>query len=149
MILHARHLVVVLAVGAVALVMCGCSDGPKTYPIQVKVLDGTGNPIPHAVVTLKSEDSNLIARGEAGDDGVAEVRTATEGQAAIDSKSPLGAVAGVHKVAVASPPNRGDPDEPSKLPVVFPKYSAFDTSGLQITVETGSNPPFEVKVEAR
>ena len=60
----------------------------------------------------------------------------------------VGALAGRYRVLVRPPPNpgRGEDDPRRYLPLIDPRYTRFETSGLEFEVRPGKN-EFTIEVE--
>lgn len=127
------------------LVVVGCGDGrPATYPIQVKVAFADGAPLKGGRIELQSVDvtdrngNAISATGIVQADGmVADLSTFAVGD---------GAVAGKHRVSVA--PARRNAEGGSLFETTIdPKFLAFDTSGLEISVDAdGGTQEFTLQV---
>jgi hypothetical protein len=121
-------------------VICGCKQSTKTYPVVINVTYPDKKPVVGAQVVLRSDEEKVSARGIVGTDGSCPLTTFKDGD---------GAVAGHHKVLVAKPPLKGDPDKPYSGPPIADKYASFTTSGLEVTVTNdASQNVFDLTVTA-
>ena len=119
------------------LLAVGCSDGrPPVHSVDGTLAYTDGTPVPGAAsVTFHTEADGKTyqARGAVGPDGKFRLTTFAPDD---------GAVAGEHKVSVAAVP--GGEERPG--PTVAPQYASTETSGLTVTVQSGSNAPV-IKIE--
>ena len=109
----------------VALASVGCGEsGPKTYPVSGTVTLSSGDPLVGGTVSMTSLDNSLSATG----------RTDARGRFAMGTfGSGDGVPRGTYR-AVILPPVGADADAPQ--PAMFnPRYSRYETSGLEFTVE--------------
>jgi hypothetical protein len=115
---------------------CGGAARPPVYSVDGTLTYTDGTPVPGgASVTFHTESGGKAyqARGAVGPDGRFRLTT-------FDADD--GAVAGEHKVSVAAIP--GGEERPA--PTVPPQYASTETSGLTVTVQSGSNAPV-IKIE--
>lgn len=111
------------------LVGCG---GPESRVTGVVSLGG--KPLPRGTVTFKPVAGGALAVSRIADNGGYELFTGRE----------AGLKAGDYQVSVLAnaesgpPPANGGPPPPGK-PITPPWYNTPETSGLQFTVEGGSN----------
>jgi hypothetical protein len=146
MLTRSRNAVRSAAVGAGAalLVAVGCGqDGPKTYPVNGKVVyKGAGDvaKLEGGRVHLESVSSEpkVTASGDIEADGSFSV------WCYLESKDREGVPAGEYRVCVR--PARGG-DEPRRGGPIHPRYQRFETSELKITVTPGTNTP-TIEIEA-
>jgi len=124
---HSLALVAILG-----LVGCG---GPYV-PVEGKIVYGDGSAakeLKEGTVEFEAVDQKISARG--GIDAEGRFRMTTE-------RSGDGCVPGKHRVVVTSKMEPGDKPTPV---IILPKYARFETSGLEVIVESGK--PVELKVE--
>ena len=119
------------------LVALGCSGGSGIYPVEGQVVYADDNSpatgLTGCAVEFQSIDGTLdgkpaSATGEI--DGEGKFRLTTR-------KANDGAIAGKHKVLIATPGAEGE-DPRSKRPL-DKKYESYATSGLEETVKPGTN----------
>ena len=124
------------------LVGCGNSGEFPTYPAGGKVTFSDGTPLTQGWVTFESTDPGraVSARGQLQSDGTFTLGTFEPGD---------GAIEGEHRVLVAVPtPEGDDPVAMRAPPLIDPKFSRFETSGLEFTVsDDGAKNQFEIVVE--
>jgi hypothetical protein len=121
-----RHGFLLTGMCLVVGLFCGCTpQAAKTYPAVIKLTYPDKKPVVGAQVVLRSDEAKVSARGIARTDGSCLLTTFKEND---------GAVAGHHKVLVAKPPLKGDPDKPYSGPLIADKYASFTSSGLEVTV---------------
>jgi hypothetical protein len=121
-------------------VAAGCGGNSTTYPVEGTVKFPDGSPLVGATVEFEAEGraAGGNARGTVGADGRYRLTTFKDGD---------GAIEGPHRVLVVPPPY-----EPSNLqgppprPVLNPKFSNYDTSGLRFTVKPEPN-TYDITVE--
>jgi hypothetical protein len=111
---------------------CGRSGTP-TYPAGGTVKYDDGSPLFAGSVSFRSLDSadGPSARGDVQPDGSFELTTFTPGD---------GAVLGRHQAVVILPTQGGRPGFklPTPPPPIAPRFSSFETSGLEFTVTDDS-----------
>jgi hypothetical protein len=119
------------------IVAAGCG-GSGLYPVQGKVVFSDGTPLTAGTVVFGpvDKDALLSPRGEIQPDGTFKASTHKEGD---------GAPEGKYRVLVA-PPDDPDPDRPRPLPFDR-RFTSFDKSGLEYTVQPGKNEFFTITVE--
>jgi hypothetical protein len=126
--LYARVLLTVL----VLAVLGGC--GSRKYPVVGKVVfKDDGTPLPGGMVVFSPVDTgnHVGARGYIRPDGTFELSTEKEGD---------GSLQGRYQVLVRPPSQgRGEDDPRRNISVIDPRYSRFETSGLQFEVKAGKN----------
>ena len=124
----------------------GCSSRhpAATYPVSGKVVFADGAPLSTGgIILFKSvateDQPTFDARGAIEADGTFRLFTFEEGD---------GAVAGKHQVLVRAKRDAADYLERGIIPqpVIDPRFEHYETSGLEFTVEEGSN-EFTVTVE--
>jgi hypothetical protein len=122
-----------VGVVAFALVGCGSSDGPKTYPVKGNVTY-RGQPVTSGMVLLTPQDSGHAATGNLEKDGTFRLTT---------FKKDDGAAPGKYHVAVQVFPSEGaglpGAEFAGKPPPVPPKYMNAATSGLSAEIKAGEN----------
>jgi hypothetical protein len=133
-----------VGLGAVLLATLGCGqDGPKTYPVNGKVVyKGQGDVarLEGGEVHFESvSEPRVTASGEIGRDGAFAVWCYLEG------KDREGVPAGEYRVCVR--PSRDGGDGPRRGGPLHPRYQTFEKSGLKATVTPGTNTP-TIEVEA-
>ncbi len=144
-----RAWVVLWAAVAWTAAGCGGPEFPKTYPLSGTVLLPDGKPLQSGMIEFESvSDPNLRAIGEIEKDGTfARVHTYKSNGREVE-----GLVEGEHRVRIEVPApdedegggrDAGEDEGPAarrrKPPLVDPRYRAFDTSGLKITVPAPGN----------
>ena len=120
-------LVLLALAGCVGLTGCSGEDQPPESTVEGRVtLDG--EPVTVGVVQLVNEEIGVGAKSDLNDEGRYYINT------------PF--LTGEYQVAILPPP-APDPilgGDPPKGPFVVPrKYTAFDQSGLSVTLTEGSN----------
>jgi hypothetical protein len=124
-----RLLPLLTGLALVALAIPGCK-GTKIYPVEGVVVDAKDQPIKElkgSVVEFDSLEEKISANGVIDEHGKFKLTTKTPGD---------GAWLGKHRVLIA----RGEVEVDVKTPrVILSKYEAFETSGLEATVEAKSN----------
>ena len=134
--IHPRPLYLMLPLLACAVsFLCGCGEGhPPTYTVQGKVVFSDGSPVPGGMIMFRSGSvagSVFNATGIIQDDGSFQMTT---------FKPNDGAVAGVHQVIVQeAAPNIDFQSPAAAATLIDPRYSRYETSGLQVTVEEQDN----------
>jgi len=124
------------AVAVIALALSGCGSGK--YPVHGTVTLEDGTPLTKGLLVFERVDGGppITARGNVGPDGQFTISTEKPGD---------GVPPGRYKVLI-NPMDASDvPDELKTLPFDI-KYTKFDTSGLEYTVQSGPN-DFEIKLE--
>jgi hypothetical protein len=121
---------------AVLLLATGCGqDGPKTYPVNGRVVWESGSPVIGGLVEFEATEGpwrGCNARGAIQEDGSFELATKGFGQ---------GAVAGLHRIIVRSPyptaSQMGSREFLAKQ--IDPKFGTYGQSGLEFVVEENDN----------
>jgi hypothetical protein len=123
----------------VATVGCG---GPRQYPVNGKVVYADGSPMKGGAVMFETEGPNgrVMAQGSIDrDDGTFTLGVKEEGD---------GAPIGLYRVAIRG--RRNNPhakvDDPELENQVHSRYTSFNTSKLEFTVEPKQN-DFVIKIE--
>lgn len=106
----------------------GCGGKYDLQRVEGTVTLKDGMPLANLRLMFECEQPRISARAATDESGHYRVGTLETGD---------GAPAGRYRVVVAEPPN-ADPDT-VPTPRVHSKYSRFDTSGLEFTVEKGNN----------
>ncbi|MCI0462749.1 MAG: hypothetical protein L0Z62_37860 [Gemmataceae bacterium] len=126
-----RRLPRALLLGLALIALAGC--GTRTHPVEGKVLWQDGSPateLAGGVVVFESKDSPSSARGELQADGSFRLTTHKPGD---------GAFPGRYRVLITEAlPQDSDRVPPPKMDR---KFQAFETSGLEFTVEPSKNEP--------
>jgi hypothetical protein len=114
----------------------GC--GPRLYPVHGMVTFPDGKPLTEGMVVFESTGAAkpITARGEVQADGRYELGT---------YKPHDGVLAGKYRVLVAPKSDPNAVDKPAKPPPIDPRYTRFDSSGLEFEVTSGPN-EFPIKV---
>jgi hypothetical protein len=112
------------------MLFAGCGrGGTPTYPAGGTVKYEDGSPLFAGSVSFRSLDSTdgPSARGDVQADGSFELTTFSPGD---------GAVLGRHQAVVVLPTQGGRPGFklPTLPPPIAPRFSSFETSGLEFTV---------------
>ena len=118
---------------AIVMLLQGCGgSGLETYPVQGTVTLSDGTPITSGVIEFESSEQSVAAVGWIQEDG-----TFTMGTAGQDN----GAVLGSHRVLLRPHMPLGDGAEATgfRRAPIPPRYSQYETSGLEFTVEAKSN----------
>ena len=115
----------------------GCGNSAGTYPVTGRVALSGDLPLVDATVTFKPTDGGSQARprGQTDENGQFELR--------LDEKS-NGALPGTYQVTINEA--LGDDLDARPQPKIHARYSSFEKSGLQFTVEQGGN-HFDIQVE--
>jgi hypothetical protein len=118
----------------------GCSNRPRTYPVQGKVQFENGRPVMVGVVELQSIEGKINARGDIARDGTFTLTTFESGD---------GAVAGKHKCVVMQMVMVENMQgfKHSTIGVVDPRYASYRTSGLEVDVAKSDVNPIVIQVE--
>jgi len=129
-----RALLIALAVVALG----GCAQ--KTYPVTGKVAFKDGKPLAGGMVVFSPMDpaTTVGARGYILADGSFELSSERPGD---------GSLTGRYRVLVKPPlQGKGEDDPLRKVPLIDPRYTKFETSGLEFEVKAGPN-HFDIVVE--
>jgi hypothetical protein len=120
-----------LACGVMLAGLAGCGGG-QIYPVRGQIQyreDGApAKDLAGGTVEFQSDEAMKSARGGIDADGRFELSTERPGD---------GAVLGKHKVLIVPP--EGDSPEARRKHLLDPKYSRYETSGLEATVEARTN----------
>lgn len=127
-------------VGAIFLLLMGCSDKLPTYPVSGKVQFPDGSPVRVGTVELKSREQGVQARGTIATDGTFTLTTYEEDD---------GAVEGTHDAVVVqmivTEDLAGHP--PTTLGVVDRRFGSYATSGLSAVVKRDQENRVVLQVE--
>jgi hypothetical protein len=114
----------------------GC--GSRKHPVVGKVVFKDGKPLDGGMVVLSplDPDNHVGARGYIKPNGTFE----------LSSEKPQDGVREGRYQVLVKPPSRGkgEDDPQSNLPVIDPRYTRFETSGLEVEVKPDKN---EVTIE--
>jgi hypothetical protein len=127
----------------IALVVCiGCGqDRERLYPVSGRVAFADGTPLTQGMVVFDSvaENAAVGARGVIGSDGAFRMGTRGDGD---------GVPAGRYRVAIAIPARNGDTGAVNASgPAIAPRFAAFESSGLEFTVEQNRANDYRLSVE--
>src|SRR5262245_14330401 len=128
----------VLLVALALTLLGGC--GSRRYPVVGKVVFKDGTPLPGGLVVLSplDSDNHTGAQGYIQPDGTFELGTESPGD---------GVFPGRYQVLVKPPAQgKGEDDPQSSLPMIDPRFTRFETSGLEIEVKPSRN-DFPITVE--
>jgi hypothetical protein len=119
---------IVLTTLMIVLAFAGCGGGMQ--PVRGKVTLPDGKPAANSQVVFEGPIGGEIvsARGDVQADGSFELSTVQPGD---------GVPAGKYRVQV-NPPPMVDPEAPQRAPF-HPKFSDFNSSGLEFEVKAGGN----------
>ena len=120
----------VLMVGFPAIFLAGCGGTRTIFPVDGKITDMDGQPIPGLgghTVEFDSLDAKSSAIGPVREDGSFRMTTTREGD---------GAWVGKQRVLISRPGSDTDAPPPR---VIAAKYEEFATSELTIVVKPESN----------
>ncbi len=112
------------AILAVFSILGGCGGGMTTYPVRGTVTLDNGEPLAGATVSMESVDHAVSATAQTDAQGRFAMSTLEA-----EDGLPLGQYR-----ALVQPPASPDPDQPAPMPF-DPKYTGYETSGLEFTVE--------------
>lgn len=116
--------------GTALLVLAGGCSGEGLYPVEGQIVDAHGQPIAEledGTVEFEALEAPVSAIGDIDEEGYFRMTTKRPGD---------GAVLGKHRVLIMQPSVAAD--EPV-VQVIDPKYHAYATSGLEVTVEPKRN----------
>ncbi len=118
--------------------LAGCGDGVATYPVTGRVLLPDDRPLIGATVTFKSVagETTVRSRGQTDENGHFELRL---------DETHMGALPGTYQATVIE--SFGDDIDARPKPKIHRRYSSFEKSGLEFTVEQGSN-SIDIQVDA-
>lgn len=112
------------------LLTAGCG-GPKTYPVEGKVVYTDGSPakeLAGGLVEFDAAEAGVSARGDIEADGTFRMSTYQPNDGCLPGKFR----------ALIMPPASQDVDRPLP-PVIDKRYQGFDTSGLEVEVKPEKN----------
>ncbi len=116
-------------------VLTGCSNEKGTYPVKGTLTLASGQPLANASISMEATEGSLSATGGSDANGRFEMSTYSFGD---------GMPRGTYR-ALVIPPSGDDPDV--RQPKLFdPKYSSYQTSGLQFTIE-GAVEDLEIRLK--
>jgi hypothetical protein len=121
--------------------LAGCRDDGRlpTYKVTGKVVFTDGTPLPGGWIIFESPEHGRGARGVVEKDGTYVLGTYEQAD---------GAVAGRQLVAITPASPEGiDPDESRAPPVIDPKYTHMDTSGVEVEVDPEGENEFTITVD--
>lgn len=131
-----------MVLGLAAVVSCGCSRvRERLYPVIGRVAFADGAPLTEGMVVFDAvaENAAVGARGVIGSDGAFRMGTRGDGD---------GVPAGRYRVAIALPARNGDTGAVNTSgPAIAPRFTAFETSGLEFTVEQNQANDYRLTVE--
>ena len=131
-----KYLLLVLIVFVVPWTI-GCGNSAGTYPVTGRVTLPNELPLVGATVTFKpiEGESRARPRGRTDENGYFSLRF---------DENNSGALPGTYQVTV----NEALADDIDAMPEpkIHPRYSSFKESGLQFTVESGSN-NFDIQID--
>lgn len=115
----------------------GCGGGTGAYPVTGRVTLPGDLPLVSATVTFKlnDRDSKARPRGQTDENGRFELRL---------DENQMGAPAGTYQVTVNEAVEADIDARPQ--PKIHARYSSFEKSGLQFTVEPRSN-HFDIELD--
>lgn len=118
--------------------IAGCGDGVTAYPVTGRVTQSDDRPLVSATVTFKSVEgeTTVRSRGRTDENGDFELRL---------DETHKGVLPGTYQVTVTE--FLGDDMDARTKRNIHRRYSSFEKSGLQFTVEPGSN-QFDIQVDA-
>lgn len=126
-------LLCVLATAVAALAGCG-SSGPKTYPVNGKVVPAKPEDLTRlqglGIELQSTAEPTTRAFGQLKADGSFTVTTYRLGE------TPPGAIEGTHKARLQIEVGEDEPNRVRKKIAIDKKYTRFETSPWQITVPT-------------
>jgi hypothetical protein len=128
----------ILLIFLVLAALGGC--GARKYPVVGKVVFKDGKPLPGGLIVFSPLDpgNHVGARGYIQPDGTFELSTEKEGDGSLQGRYQ----------ALIRPPSQGkNEDDPRRnIPVIDPRYTRYETSGLEFEVKPGKN-DFTIEVE--
>lgn len=127
--MHLRIRVLVTGLALVCLTLVAGCSGQYQVTGQVKFADG--KPLDEGMVICEKKEGDHIvqARGELKKDGTFRLGTLSPGD---------GALPGTYKVLVV-PRGLTEAEKHSIGPIIDPKFSKYETSGLTLEVKSGAN----------
>jgi hypothetical protein len=129
---HAVQLPCRLTAFALFLAMAtGCGSG-KTAPVGGKVVFKDGTPLTAGQVVFRPVDEKLqvSARGDIEQDGTFILGTYKDGD---------GAVPGKYQALINPPPRPKKREKAIGKPIIDPRFSSYETSGLEFEVTNRKN----------
>jgi hypothetical protein len=135
--------IVAVAIALVVFGSAGCNRGPALYAVHGKVVYPDGTPMKGGTMTCELADNSqkMMSRATINmEDGTFTIMTFKEGD---------GVPPGKYRALVLG--RRNDPKketiDPEIIGQVHPRYSSYDTSGLEFTVEPSANNEVVLKIE--
>ncbi len=134
------HKPLIFAITIVLLV--GCNRGPRTYPVNGKVVFEDGSPLKTGGVVfselLSTDAAGINARGAIDPEGMFQLTTFKDND---------GALPGKHRFLVRADRDAEDYTKRGIIPrpVIAERFEDYDTAELEFTIEEGSN-DFELVV---
>lgn len=128
---------VLLVLCALSLVVCGCGSA-RSHPVSGTVIFEDNKPareLAGGTVSFESVADKSNASGEIQADGTFRINSQAGGD---------GVPAGRYRVLVMPP----EPDDPDRRPppLLDPRYQAYDTSGIEVSIEEKTTSlPIQVK----
>jgi hypothetical protein len=119
------------------LTAAGC--GPRLYPVRGKVTYPDGTPVTEGTVVFESQggEKPRTSRGTIRADGGYELATHKPGD---------GVPAGKYRALVAPKYDPNAVDRPKGPPPFDPRYTSFETSGLEFEVTAAGPNEFPIRV---
>jgi hypothetical protein len=117
----------------VAVVVAGCSDPNRPYPVSGTVIFENGEPAREAAggtITFNSAELKKSSVGEIQPDGTFRLTT---------TRKDDGAPPGRYKVTVMNPLPPDNPGQPAPKRVIDRRYESLQTTDLEETVQPKSN----------
>lgn len=112
-----------------AFALVGCSSDLETVTGRVTFADGTPLDEGSVICEMKEGEKTIMAQGNLERDGSFRLGTHVEGD---------GAKRGKYRVLVVARA-LSDAESSTRLPIIDPKFSQFETSGLELHVNEGRN----------
>ena len=109
-------------------ILGGCGRGITTYPVRGAVTLSNGEPLAGATVSMEAVDRSVSATAQ----------TDAQGRFALGTLKPGDGVPPGTYRAVVQPPMGADPDQPAPMPF-HPKYTRYETSGLEFEITGATN----------
>jgi len=124
-----------------SLLTVGCGAS-KTYPVKGRVTYSDGTPVTGGFIELQAQEGTRVnARGVIGADGTFVLGTHGDADGV-----PPGKYRALVRPLHARPGGKVTPGDPVPNVPIHPRYSSYETSGLEFTVAPTAN-DFAVVVE--